>query len=117
MRPTIYSTIAATLIGGILFAATQASADRIRRCDGGYRWETTGGTLNGTFGRITASGKKSTAQNARKAARRALMDCVQQHYDDRWSGAVPSRRMPERRAHRALRAEHHLRPAKRRPEP
>lgn len=82
---------ATTLFVVMAVCGPSIAADKIRHCDGEYRWETTGGSLNGEFGALTAYGKKSTAKNARKAARSALMDCFQAHWDERWLGKVPDR--------------------------
>ena len=81
----------ATIALSAVIVTSVEAADKTRRCDGGYRWATTGGTYDGSFGAITAFGKKSTARNARKAARAALMDCVQAHWDERWDRKVPNR--------------------------
>ncbi|MEJ2042773.1 MAG: hypothetical protein P8X74_02690 [Reinekea sp.] len=78
-------------LAGALFATADVAADTIRRCDGEYRWQTTGGSYHGEFGKLTAYGKKSTSKNARKAARGALMDCFQAQWDKRWDREVPDR--------------------------
>jgi len=91
MRPIHTLSAVSTIMIGTVIGTTSDAADKIRRCDGEYRWETTGGTYNGSFGNLTAYGKKSTARNARKAARGALMDCYQAQWDERWNRVVPER--------------------------
>lgn len=70
---------------------TDAALAITRSCDAIYRWETTGGSVKGSFGKFSASGScGSTVPNrCRKRAREAAVRCMGTQWETRWQRKVP----------------------------
>ena len=74
-----------------LFFSTLSADALTRRCEGLYRWETTGGSIGGSFTFFTSLGTCGDAvpNRCRIRARQAAERCIRTHWETRWDRRTP----------------------------
>ncbi len=84
------SVITISMVGLIASLAAPVTAAE-RNCDARYTWETTGGSLKGTFARFNGRGLcgGSVPNRCRKRAHDAINTCARVHWEKRWDRTVP----------------------------
>jgi hypothetical protein len=73
----------------VLFTSQVGAATR--HCDANYVWETTGGSIQGSFGAFKGKGEcgKNVPNRCRIRARNAIERCAQVHWEKRWDREIP----------------------------
>ena len=87
---TRFASISICSIFLLVLFTTQVGATT-RHCDANYVWETTGGSIRGSFGAFKGKGEcgQSVPNRCRIRARNAIERCAKVHWEKRWDRKVP----------------------------
>ena len=84
--------MAAPLFAAAIVTLGPIAADAAsRHCKGVYAWETTGGSIKGSFAQFEGRGTCGSAvpNRCRERARNAIGKCARVHWEKRWDREVP----------------------------
>ena len=91
IRPSALGLATATLAVMLMALGSGTAEAATRHCKGVYAWETTGGSLKGSFAQFEGRGTCGNAvpNRCRERARNAIAKCARVHWEKRWDREVP----------------------------